>query len=93
MEVAYPKYPDPHCKLSPSGAHHYIKAGGYWICAYCGAALWLPTDFTELWRFGNSIKKHGADIAYAKLLKNRPAIREALLTLGRINQQRGDLPT
>ena len=92
MEVAYPKYPDTHCELSPNGAHHYVKAGGYWICAYCGAGLWLPADFSELQRFGKSIEKYGADEAYRRLLKHRPEIREALLTLEKINQQEGDLP-
>lgn len=83
MEVTYPK---PQCELSPNGAHHFIKVSGFWRCAHCKAAMWLPTDFVGAQEFSSNVRKLGVEPAYRKLLRYRPQIRRMLVLIEEARQ-------
>lgn len=91
------RWPELECLYSPEGNHHFIaqssiSKGNLWVCKYCSATKWLPSDWVSCFDLSIDMRRHGIQEAYWKWLDNRPKLKELLVKLQDIGMLREKLP-
>ena len=73
------EYPNPKCRKSPTGAHHYIGSNCHiFECKYCPAVLALPRTLEGAIALSIGMQRYGLDYAYNRWLSFRPDVKEEL---------------
>lgn len=80
------RWPELKCSYSPTDSHCFvaqssISKGNIWVCKYCSATKWLPSDWISCLDLSIDMKKHGILKAYWIWLDKRPRLRELLVKL------------